>query len=94
VDLGQRRAVNRELNNGAGDALSRAFELVLTPIIFGALGLFIDGRLGTRPAFGLTLFLFTLGYIVWKFTVRYAADMREHEAELLGRREGGAPHGS
>jgi hypothetical protein len=94
VDLGQRRRVNRELNNGAGDALSRAFELALTPIIFGAIGLFIDNRLGTRPLIALALFTFTLCYVAWKFYVKYAQDMREHEDQLFGPREGGAPHGS
>ena len=40
----------RELYNGFGNALSRAFELVVTPLIFGLGGHLLDGALGTGPA--------------------------------------------
>jgi F0F1-type ATP synthase assembly protein I len=86
VDHSQRRALNREINNGAGDALSRAFELTLTPVILGAVGWFLDARFGTRPWIALTLFAFTIGYLAWKFYVRYDADMREQERRLLAPR--------
>ena len=75
----------RELNQGFGDSLARAFELVLTPVIMGAIGWFIDGRLGTRPFIALGLFLFTVGYVFWKLYVRYDAQMKTKEAELFGK---------
>ena len=58
MNLGERR----ELNNGVGNALSRAVELTVTPMIFGFFGYLLDGRLGTRPIFMFVLFLFVLGY--------------------------------
>jgi F0F1-type ATP synthase assembly protein I len=82
VDLGQRR----ELNNGFGDTLSRAFELVITPMVFGFLGYLVDGWLGTRPLFMLVLFLLALSYLVWKMGRTYIADMEHQESKLPGRR--------
>jgi F0F1-type ATP synthase assembly protein I len=83
VDLRERR----ELNNGFGNALSRAFELALTPLIMGFLGFLLDGRFGTRPAFMLALFVFTVGYLGWKYYVQYDADMKAHERRLMGGRD-------
>ena len=74
----------RELNSGFGDALNRAVELVVTPMIFGFFGFLLDGRLGTRPVFMLVLFLFVLGYVVWKHYVRYGAQMDEQQRRLMG----------
>ena len=80
----------RELNNGAGKALSRAVELTVTPLIFGFFGWLLDGRLGTRPLFMFVFFAFVLGYTLWKEYVLYGKEMDEEQAKLLGRRsEGG-----
>lgn len=79
-------SAKRELNRGAGDALSMAVELAVTPTVFALLGWRLDAWLGTTPLFLLTLFLFTMGYVVWKLFVRYDAQMRRHEAKLGGAR--------
>jgi F0F1-type ATP synthase assembly protein I len=81
MDLNERR----ELNNGFGEALARAFELVLTPVIFGFFGWLLDGRLGTRPLFMLLLFALVMGYEFWKQFVAYDAQMKRHEERLPGR---------
>lgn len=88
MDLSQRR----ELNNGAGETLARAFELVVTPVIVGALGWWIDGKLGTFPLFTLSLFLFALGYIFWKQYRAYDAAMRTEEEKMFGRPASEDPH--
>ena len=75
----------RELNLGFGDSLARAFELVLTPVIMGALGWYVDSRLGTKPFVALGLFVFTVGYLFWKLFVRYDTQMKAKEAELFRR---------
>jgi len=75
----------RELNNGFGEALSRAFELVVTPAIFGVAGYFLDRALGVVPLFTLVFSLFVLGYEFWKFWRLYEADMVRHEQSLPGR---------
>ncbi len=50
-----------ELYRNFGDGFTRAFELAVTPVIFGAIGYWVDGRLGIRPI--LTL-VFTLLAII------------------------------
>jgi len=79
VDLSQRR----ELNNGAGETLARAFELVLTPVIFAAIGWWLDGRFGIFPALSLAFFVFAFSYEFWKQYVAYDAAMRREEAKLF-----------
>lgn len=65
----------RQMRDGAGDAFSAAFEMIITPAIFGLLGWFIDSRLGTFPVFTLVLVAITLAYEVWKLYTRYSAEM-------------------
>lgn len=77
----------RETYNGASDALSRAVELTVTPIIFGLLGHRLDLWLGWAPAFTVVLSTFSLGYLSWKLCVAYSAQMQAHEARLLGARK-------
>jgi F0F1-type ATP synthase assembly protein I len=79
LDLNARR----ELNNGFGNSLARAFELVLSPVVFGFFGWLLDGRLGTRPLFMLLLFAFTAGYLFWKQFSNYDAAMKKHEQALF-----------
>ena len=79
-------SARRELNRGAGDALSSAFALAVTPALFGFIGWRLDVWLGTTPLLLLFLFLLTVGYEIWKLFVRYDAQMRDHEAQLIGRR--------
>lgn len=45
--------------------------MVATPVIFGLLGWFIDGRVGSFPIFTLVLAFVVLGYQVWRFTQTY-----------------------
>ncbi len=82
-------SAKRELHRGAGDALSTAIELAVTPAVFAFIGWWIDSKLGTTPLFLLVLFLFTMGYEIWKLFVRYDAQMQGHEAKVKGlaRRE-------
>jgi F0F1-type ATP synthase assembly protein I len=83
----------RELNNGAGDALSVAFELALTPAIFAVAGWRLDLWLGTSPLFLIVLFVFVMAYEFWKLFGRYDARMKVHEETLRAPRRpgGGAP---
>jgi F0F1-type ATP synthase assembly protein I len=80
MDLNQRR----ELHDGFGEALTRAFELVVTPVIFGFFGWLLDGRLGTRPLFMFAFFALVMGYEFWKLYVAYDADMERHQQQLPG----------
>ena len=78
----------RELNNGAGDALNRAVELVVTPLIFGFFGFLLDRWLGTRPLLMFVLFGLVLAYVVWKHFVLYSRAMEKEQQKLFGPRGG------
>ena len=54
VPAGERRD-QRDTWHGFSNALSHAFELVATTVLFVLLGLWIDGRVGTRPLFTVVL---------------------------------------
>ena len=64
-----------DVSNGFGDGLQQAFELVVTPAIFGFLGYLLDRWLGTPLVFTFLLTSVVLGYMVWKIVTVYAADM-------------------
>jgi F0F1-type ATP synthase assembly protein I len=75
VDASQRR----EPNKGFGDGLQQAFELVMTPAIFGVLGYLLDRWLGTVPLFTLVLTGAVLGYEAWKLYSVYGTEMASAE---------------
>jgi F0F1-type ATP synthase assembly protein I len=64
---------------GFGNALSRAVELVATPVLFGLGGWFLDRGLGTRPAFTLALFLLAIVGMATRSYYAYAAEMDAHD---------------
>jgi F0F1-type ATP synthase assembly protein I len=76
-------SAKRELNNGFGNSMSVAVELVVSPILMGLIGWRIDVRLGTTPLFALVLFLAALGYLMWKQFALYTARMDHQAQELL-----------
>ncbi|MEO6120733.1 MAG: AtpZ/AtpI family protein [Acidimicrobiales bacterium] len=71
----------RDLYNGFGDTLARAFEMVVTPMLFGLGGWFLDRRLGTIPLFSLVLGLVALVGIMVRMYYAYQADMERHQRE-------------
>jgi F0F1-type ATP synthase assembly protein I len=79
-------SARREINRAAGDALSTAFELSVTPVLMGLAGWGLDAWIGTSPLFLLVFFLLTVCYEVWKHLTLYNARMREQEAKVVGLR--------
>ena len=75
----------RDLYEGFSNAAGRAFEVVFTPLVFGWLGWWIDGRVGTRPLFALTLGILVLLYTLWKLANGYMDVMEREEARVLNR---------
>jgi hypothetical protein len=71
----------RDVNNGFGDGLATAFEMVLTPLIMGFFGWLLDRWVGTHLVFALSFGLFTFGYMCFKLVVRYNAQMAAHDAD-------------
>lgn len=77
----------RELYNGFGDGLARAFELAVTPAVFGAMGYGLDRWLDTPHLFTIVLVLFAIvGQFVMMW-VRYDAEMKRHEADAVWNRK-------
>ncbi len=66
--------------SGFGDALAQAFEMVVTPLLFGVGGYFLDRWLGTSPLFTIILSLLGIVGMSAKMWYAYDARMRAHEA--------------
>lgn len=47
--------VQRDMYDGFGEAMTRALEFVLIPLLFGFVGYLLDGKFGARPLFMLLL---------------------------------------
>ncbi len=62
-----------------------SYELVLGPVLFAIVGLFVDRRLGTTPLFiiGLTLFAIVGAAVSSYYRYRYEIDQLEAETLVL-----------
>ena len=78
------QAEARELKQGFGDAAAAAFELSVTPAIFGVLGWLLDRTIGTSPVFTVAFVLVTACYSVWKLARGYRINL---DREAASRRE-------
>lgn len=77
---------SRELNAGAGQAYSMAFELVMTPAIFAVLGWLLDRAIGVSPLFVIIFPVIVFVYELWKIWRQYNARMEELESNIPTRR--------
>ena len=77
----------RDLYEGFGDALARAFEVAFTPFVFGFFGWWLDGRLGTRPLFALTLGILVFIVTMWKLSRGYLDRSAIEDRKAMGREE-------
>ena len=81
VPAGERRD-ERATWEGFSNALSHAVELVGTTVIFVLAGLWIDGRIGTRPLFTVVLgLLAVIGLGVRAYYTYMAQIAREEEGK-------------
>jgi putative F0F1-ATPase subunit (Ca2+/Mg2+ transporter) len=75
VDLRDRQA----LNNGFGNALALAVEIVVTPLLFALGGWLIDRWLGTGPLFALAFGVFAAAGVAVRLYYQYRDDMAREE---------------
>ena len=68
--------------HGFGEGLSAALELALAPVLFVLAGLWLDGRLGTRPWLAVVLAIFAMTGSTVSTLVKYKA---RAEAEDQGK---------
>jgi F0F1-type ATP synthase assembly protein I len=71
--------------NAVADGFAKAVEFVVTPLVFGAGGHFLDRWLGTSPVFTVILFVWALTVTVGMAVRDYNAKMRAEEDRLMGR---------
>ena len=70
----------RAMNQGFGDGMSRAFELVATPLAFAGIGFLVDLLADARPAFTIAFGLFGVIGTFVRMWYGYDNEMRSHEA--------------
>ena len=70
----------QKLYNGFGNTLARAFELVVTPALFGLIGYGIDRVTGLLPVFTIALTVFCLAGMSVRMYYGYVTTMKEYEA--------------
>jgi F0F1-type ATP synthase assembly protein I len=73
-------APQTDLYNGAGEGMSRAFELAITPAIIGGFGYMLDRWLGWVPVLTIIFFLVAVCGVMARMYYGYDARMKEHEA--------------
>jgi hypothetical protein len=74
-------ALGRGLYGGFGDALAQAFEFAVIPVLFGLLGIWIDGRLGTRPWATVILLVIGLTGVIARTLYAYKDRMETEEKD-------------
>jgi F0F1-type ATP synthase assembly protein I len=87
--VGRRKplADHQALYNGFGNALAQAVEFVATPVLFLLAGLWLDGRVGTKPVFAVVLGALAFAGMIVRAYYAYVAKMtREQEGKPWMRR--------
>ena len=65
--------------SGLGDGLAQAIEMIGPPVILGVLGWFLDSRLGTGPAFLITLAAFGVAGVFVRTYYEYQGRSARHD---------------
>lgn len=65
--------------------MTRALEIVLTPLIFGGAGYLLDRWLGTEPVLMLMLGIYAIVGVFVRMWWGYDREMKAHEKALAGR---------
>jgi hypothetical protein len=82
----------QQLNRGYSDGLARGFELVVAPLVMGAIGWLLDSWLGTEPFLAIGLGVFGVAGVFVKLWTGYDREMRVVEAgKPWARPEGRVP---
>jgi F0F1-type ATP synthase assembly protein I len=73
----------RELFNGFGDGLALAFQIALTPAIFGALGYVVDQWVDKTPVFTIVFFALAMVGLFISMWARYEEKMKDEDAKRV-----------
>ncbi len=81
----------RDLNDGLWQSHG-GFELALTPLVFGALGYWLDGLTGTRPVLTVLFVLLAFGGVVAKTYYMYRFNFDRATAARSAKTSAGRAH--
>ncbi len=81
MDVSQRREMVSGMHRSTG-----SFELVLAPVLFALMGLWLDRAVGTVPLFTALFTVLAVAGVCVKLYYKYDTEMAEHEAERAARR--------
>lgn len=88
--MGDVRA-KQQLNRGYSDGMARGIELVVAPLVMGAIGWLLDSWLGTAPFLAVGLGMFGVAGVFTKLWLGYDRAMVEEErGKPWARREDAA----
>ena len=74
-------AARQQTYQGFGDTLAVAFELAVTPVVFGLIGYGLDRWLGIVPLLTTVLVLFAIAGLSVRMWFDYDTRMKAHEAQ-------------
>ncbi len=80
------QAEKRDLYNGFGDGMALAFQIALTPAIFGGLGFLLDAKLDKTPLFTIAFFTLSMIGLFISLWARYEEKMKAQEANAAWAR--------
>ncbi|MGQ0802683.1 MAG: AtpZ/AtpI family protein [Actinomycetota bacterium] len=72
-------SVAGSLYGGFGEALAQAFEFAVIPVLFGLLGIWLDGLLGIRPWLTVVLLVVGITGVVTRAIYAYKARVEAEE---------------
>jgi uncharacterized membrane protein YuzA (DUF378 family) len=75
------RDIRRKLYTGTSDGMTRAFELVVAPLVFGLIGFGLDKLFGITPALTIVFVLIGFGGTAAKLWYGYDLEMRKHDVD-------------
>lgn len=73
------RDFRRKLYSGYADSMTRAFELVVAPLVFGLLGFGLDRVFDTTPIFTIIAVVVSFAGTGIKLWYGYDLEMRKHD---------------
>lgn len=82
----------QQLNRGYSDGMARGIELVVAPLVMGAIGWLLDSWLGTGPFLAIALGVFGVAGVFAKLWAGYDREMQVvQEGKPWTRTATGAP---
>lgn len=80
------QSARQHTNRGFSDAAARGFEIALVPVLFGALGWWLDSIFSTGRTLTLALAVFGVVGMGIKLWLQYDAEMTRHESDHIWAR--------